>query len=135
MKVIIGLLIVGGIVIFLLYQFGGYASIDPAEQAAAFRENVNEGMAWDKVADLKEPREVVPIRPGSSTGEGPTRDFDRQQMTDVVQNGSMADGFIFRYRFSPSHHYDVIFSGQGTVREVYEPPTTKDLLQGELYTR
>ena len=138
MKVVIGLIVVGAVALLLLYQFGGYASLDPAQQAETFRKTVKPGMGWEDVLDAAEPQEVVrmkPIRAGVPGGQAAAVDFNRQQVADQIQNGKMPAGFMFRYRFTPAHHYEVMFDEQGQVVYVHEPPTTQDLLEGQLYTR
>lgn len=134
MKLIAILIVLGGIGIFLMFQFGGYASLDPAEQAETFREQVDRGMTWEQVAEVREPREIVPLRPGTRSGEGMPRDFDREQLTQMIQDDELVSGFMFKYRFDASHHYDVVFDGDGEVRGVNEPATAKDLYEGELFT-
>ena len=39
--------VVGVLALVGMIMFGGYTSLDPAEQAEAFREQVNVGMTWE----------------------------------------------------------------------------------------
>lgn len=128
---VLGVLALAGMI-----MFGGFLGLDPAEQAQAFREQVNEGMTWEQVADVREPREFVSINPNSLSGEGMSRDFQRDRMGDLVaDNEQLRHGFIFKYRFDATHHYDVVFSSAGDVVTINEPRTARDLYEGQLFTR
>ena len=135
MKVVIGLMVVGGLVLFLVFQFG-VSGMNTAEQARQFRSNINEDMTWDQVADVREPRKYVRISPASKTGEGHPIDFSRENVAKVVKNQEMAHGFIFRYTFDPENIWNVRFDSQGNVTSIGKPRlTTKGLLEGEAFKR
>ena len=135
MKGLVIFIVVGIIALVLVFQFGGYSSLDPAEQAQQFREQVSEGMTWEQVADVREPRRFTAVNPNAMGGQGLERDFDRQSLADdISDNERLRHGFVFLYRFDASHHYDIVFSPQGEVVAVNEPRTAKDLYEGQLFT-
>lgn len=132
MKVLMILIVVGIIALVLVFQFGGYAGLDPEAQAAEFTETVERGMTWEEVTDLREPREFVPVNPANRTGEGQPRSFSRSSLSDITSDDEeMRHGFKFKYRFDASNHYNVVFDTRGEVQEIYEPATMDDLLQGQ----
>lgn len=132
MKVLIGLVVVGIIALVLVFQFGGYAGLDPEAQAAEFSEAVERGMTWEEVADLREPGEFVPINPASRTGESQARPFSRSSLANITSDDeNLRHGFKFKYRFDASNHHNVVFDTRGEVQEIYEPRTTQDLLHGQ----
>ena len=51
MKVILVLLILGGIGALALYYGGGYASFDPSEQGRQAKAAIKPGMTWKQVVD------------------------------------------------------------------------------------
>jgi len=133
MKIVIGLLVLGGIVLFLVFQFGA-SGLSTAEQAKQFREKVSPGMSWEQVADVKEPRKYIEVSRKAMGGERQPINFKRKAMKKMVSNGALADGFIFRYRFDQEHTWNVVFDSAGTVQAVRKPHlTTKGLLHGEAF--
>ena len=138
MKVILVLLILGGIGALALYYGGGYASFDPSEQGRQAKAAIKPGMTWKQVVDAATaPKDYqVFIEQTKRVGNeevkmvkpGPRNRFKRDVLAGRVDTDSIPNGFIFHYHFSDTVAFQVHFDGAGTVIAVYDSVTTSDLL-------
>lgn len=133
MKALVILIVLVGLGIAAVYQFGGFATLDPVAQAAQIRENVKPGMTWEQVCDVRTPRKFYYLDAESMAGESQPQDFDRALMAQLIQNNQVSGGFRFRYNLSADEVIQVDFDGSGTVAAVYEPVTANDLLTGKTW--
>jgi len=135
MKVLFVLFILVCGVVGAAYYFGGFANLDPSEQAAQFRANVKPGMSWQEVAAVKKPKEYVIADFDSRTGEKYAQDYDEMRLTSSIEQGKFEDGFYFRYIYSNSDAIQIYFNNQGVATSVDDMVTMKDLLEGNAYSR
>lgn len=129
MKALVILIVVGGLALVALYYFGGFADLDPATQGEQFRNAIHEGMTWEEVVDLKEPKKFYAFSsdPSSMTGRGPEQDFSRAYVSDILSKGGVPAGFGFDYVFTGDHAYTLTFDGEGKLTYIEKMRTTKDL--------
>ena len=135
MKLIISLIVIAGIVLFLVFQFGGYATLDPAKQMEQFKNNVKPGMTWQQVADVRAPSKYVPLSPDTINGERQPVKFNRDRLAQKIKDDGLKHGFLFRYRFTDADGYKVVFDSAGEARHVTEMFTKRDLLEGKAFKR
>lgn len=119
---LICLIALGG---FLMFQYGGYATFDPEQQAKDARAAVTPGMAWTKVVDaIGEPDKYYvhlkeKVGRGTNAFEmikiGPGVKFRREALAQRVNEGSLPVGFRFNYRFTTATAFSIVFDGTGTV--------------------
>ncbi len=134
MKGLLILIVVVGVGIWATIQFG-FSGMDPAAQAAEFKQKVQPGMSWEQVADYKAPRRFYPINPESMNGEGQPVDFVRENLKNDVAAGGLSSGFKFKYTFSGDEQYEVYFDETGTVASVDPMVTFNDLATGKTWQR
>lgn len=123
--VVLFVLVVAGVA--AAYYFGGFSTLDPAAQAKEIQEKVKPGMTWEQVADVKQPRRIYPIDFDTINGEGHPIDFDRGNIANLVSNGSLPNGFLYRFNFSDAHSIGVSFNHEGKVVSVDKLRTAADL--------
>ena len=134
MKFIFGLMLLMGIGLFLAFKYGGMLDMpSPEEQAQDLLAQIKEGMAWDQVADLKNPGKIALSDFDRRTGHESKMDYDRDLVSRLVQNNKCPEGFIFFYDFV-AVAFQVHFDPVGAHTVVYHEKTMKDLLEGNLYT-
>ena len=107
-------------------------SFDPAAGAEQFVADVQPGMTWQQVVDLKEPKKyaVYSDNPDRMLGHGPSSKFDLDRFTATTQTNTFPLGFFFDYNFDAEHAYRVVFDSQGLVETIEPRMTTADLFGG-----
>ncbi len=138
-KVIVGLILVGAIVLAVVYFAGGYRSLDPVKQGQQARAKIQPGMTWKQVlAAIGSPgRYYIYVKVKKTTmgveteviQDGAQLKFDRQVFENDVKANSMKEGFRFVYMFSPTLAFTVIFDASGMVVDVADERTDANLLQ------
>lgn len=138
MKALIGLVVLGGIALGIVYLVGGYGSLDPTEQGRQAKAAINPGMSWSQViAAAGEPRryQVLRIEKRMVGGEeyedlvesGPMK-FDRSVFENDMKANNYKEGFNFQYYFSHQAAFKVRFDPAGNVEFVEDEKTVADLL-------
>lgn len=127
MKGLIVLIVLIGIGLWAVYQFGGFAELDPATQMAQMEQGVKEGMTWEQVADLREPKKLTVFDFSAEFNPEREMDFNRQQLANMIANNQLDGGFKFRYDFSQAAAYEVYFDETGKVTEHGKGRTVSDL--------
>lgn len=134
MKVVFGLFAVLAVLGFLLYQFGGLAGYDPAEQADEFIAAVKPGDSYTKVLDLRPPKTWAVLDYSNEydlDGRGASQDFDEPAFRDAMTKAAgPTDGFVFEYVFDAEHVYDLWFDSTGKLTSIEDAYTASDLLNG-----
>jgi hypothetical protein len=134
MKVIIGLLILGVIVLGIVYYVGGTQSFDPTAQGKKARAAISPGMTWQQVIDVAgEPRKYQTILPRPRGGmttlaPGALVPFDRNSLTNELATNGHQHGFVFPYTFSEATRFLVYFDSKGVVDRVADQMGLADLL-------
>lgn len=139
MKVFFGLLLAVGLVLVVVFKFGGYASFDATQQGKDARAKIGRGMMWTKVFDITgNPRRYRTIqrtvqRIGGEEMEffkpGPANKFKRASVAARIAENSMPHGFMSTHSFSSQEAFTVTFDATGTVVGVEDAMTMADLLQ------
>ena len=134
MKLLIGLIVLGGIGIGAVYLVGGYASFDPTEQGTQAKAAITPGMTWNQVitaAGKPQRYRVFRLEKRRNFEElvqsGQLR-FDMDLFTNDMTNKSFVHGFIFEYVFSPQAAFTVRFDAAGRVDVIEDLKTMADLL-------
>ncbi|MBB6431266.1 hypothetical protein HNQ40_003072 [Algisphaera agarilytica] len=130
MKVLAVLLVVVIVGVALLVKFGGVTDFDPAAGADEFISQVQPGMSWQQVVDIRPPKKFAAFSNNPNRLHGPIVKFDEAAFATKIQNGSYNLGFFFEYRFDAENAYNVNFDEQGNVTSVEELMTMSDLLGG-----
>lgn len=130
MKVLAVLLVLVVAAVMLVVKFGGVTGFDPAAGAQQFVADVQPGMSWQQVVDLKTPKKYATYNPDRPLGYGAIVKFDEARFATAMQGSSYPLGFFFEYTFDAEHAYNVVFDGQGNVERIEERMTTADLLGG-----
>ena len=128
MKGLLILIVVVAIALVGAYQFGGFGGLDPAAQAAQVKGNIQPGMTWEQVCDIKTPKKFKYIDPEAMGGTGQALDFDRAAMADMIKNNQIPNGFQFTYTFAADDVWSVNFDGQGLVTSSEKEKTMSDLM-------
>lgn len=130
MKVLLILFVLIVVAVALVVKFGGVTGFDPAAGAEQFVQDVQPGMSWQQVADLKEPKKYAAYsdNPEKISGHGPIVKFDRDAFAGNMQNNAYPLGFFFEYTFDAERAYNVTFDSQGNVETIENRMTTADLL-------
>ena len=133
-KLLIGLIVLGGIGIGAVYLIGGYASFDPTEQGKQAKAAITPGMTWNQVITAAgEPQRYRVFRLEKSRNleelvrSGQLK-FDMDLFTSDMTNKSFVHGFIFEYVFSPHAAFSVYFDAGGRVDFIEDLKTMADLL-------
>ena len=128
MKALLILIILAGLIIVGVYFM--VSGVDPAAEGQTFRQTIHTGMTWEEVADLKAPRKFSPVstNPQNMTGKDPAQDFDRDRMRNLVSNGSLPAGFVFGYKFTNEHAWELYFDSTGKLIDIQDMKTINDLL-------
>lgn len=132
MKVLAVLFVLVIVGVFLVVKFGGVTNFDPAAGAEQFVQDVQPGMSWQQVVDLKKPKKYSAYNPDKELGHGPIVDFDPDKFATNMQNNSYPYGFFFEYTFDAEHAYNVSFDAQGNVETIESRMTTSHLFNGNL---
>lgn len=135
MKVILILAVIMFLAVFAAYKFGGFESLDPADQVANIRQNVSAGMPWDKVVEIHTPRKVAAIKSDAMGGQAAPQDFDPATLKAAIAKGHYPEGFVFPYTFSGKDAVEIYFDSQGKVTDLVKPVTSSDILNGQLFTQ
>jgi hypothetical protein len=134
MKVLIGLVIVGVIVLGIVYYAGGMRNFDPNAQSKQARAAISPGMTWQQVIDAAgEPHKYQTILPkprgGMTMLEPAARvPFDRNSLIKELATNAHPHGFVFPYTFSESTRFLVYFDSKGVVERVSDQIGMADLL-------
>ncbi len=138
MKVTFGLILAVIVGVYALYQFGGYATLDPTQQGIDARAAITPGMTVDQVlADIGVPRRfsVVNLKKIEQFGgevemlvPTPRVKFDRTRFESNRDDGQYPHGFQFEYRHSTTSLFQVTFDGAGLVTSVGGAPPPGPLL-------
>jgi len=128
MKVVLGLIVLIGAIIAVMFGLGLFSSEDPQVTLDNLKNSVKPGMTWQEVADIREPRKFTRVRFNAMGGRTQPEKFDRAKIADCISKGEFSDGFAFEYRFSNAHAAEVIFDSQGTAETVADMVTVGDLL-------
>lgn len=130
MKVVFGLFVLVGLGIFLAFQFGGVASLDPAEQGKKLQTTVTSGMPWQQVADQFPPKRYSVVFMGDQgfPQGGPEVKFDRAAFEKDFTAGNLKLGFSFVYIYGAESQFAVSFDADGKVGSVDKLATMGDLL-------
>ena len=136
MKVLLGVMVVIGVAFLAVYQSN--KSFDPEQQHRDAVAAISPGMTWDQVIDVvKPPKKFRRFEKRSVTGlggsiqtlePGAEMKFDAEKFPGYLDDGRLADGFVFEYLFTADKWLSVHFDNTGTVTEVYEAPTVGSLL-------
>ena len=133
LKLMIGVVIVIGVVLVVVYQIG-ISDFDPTAQGEAAMKTIKPGMTWEQVIDAtKAPRKftfINVIEDGGFTSMAPgmPRQFNQSEFEKMLDGGSFKNGFVFIYNYSPKAAFDVIFSPEGKVESLNLKATIVDLL-------
>ena len=132
MKVLAVLLLVVILGVALLVKLGGVTSFDPAAGVEQFLADVQPGMTWQQVVDIKEPKKyaVYTDNPDRLLGHGAISKFNADKFAANTQKQSYPLGFFFDYTFDAEHAYRVVFDGQGLVEAIEPQMTTADFFGG-----
>lgn len=130
MKVLAVLLVLVVVAVMLVVKFGGVTGFDPAAGAQQFVADVQPGMSWQQVVDLKTPKKYASYNLDRPLGYGAIVKFDEAKFAAAMQSNSYPLGFFFEYTFDAEHAYNVAFDGQGNVERIETRMTTADLLGG-----
>jgi len=128
MKVTFGLILAVIVGVYALYQFGGYATLDPTQQGRDARAAITPGMTVEQVFDtIGAPRRfsVVNLKKVKRMGKEvdelvatPPVKFDRSRFDTNRADDQYPYGFQFDYRHSPTSEFQVTFDGAGLVTGV-----------------
>ncbi len=128
MKIAFGLILMVGVGLFVLYQWGGYGTLDPTQQGRDAQAAITPGMTVEKVFDaIGAPRRfsVVNLKKVKRNGQeveelvpAPRAKFDRDRFDTNRANGDYPHGFQFEYRHSPASQFQVTFDAAGVVTNV-----------------
>lgn len=126
MKGLLVLIVLVGVALWAVYQFGGFSGLDPQQQLAELQQKVQPGMTWEQVADIREPRKFYVY---DFTADNPERmvDFNRTAVADMVKNNGVESGFKYRYTLSEAAVFEVDFDGTGKVVSAGKGRSTADL--------
>ncbi len=133
-KLLIGLVLLGGIGIGAVYLIGGYASYDPTEHGNRAKAAITPGMTWNQVvAAAGEPRHYRVFRLEKRRNikdlvQSGQLNFEIDLFTSDMTNKSFARGFIFEYVFSHQAAFSVYFDAGGRVEYVEDLKTMADFL-------
>ena len=132
MKVLAVLIVLVVVGVGLLVKFGGVMSFDPAAGAEQFVADVQPGMTWQQVVDLKMPKKyaVYSDNPDRMMKHGAISKFDEDKFAAAAQSNPFPLGFFFDYTFDAEHAYRVVFDSQGLVETIEPRMTTSDLFGG-----
>lgn len=130
MKVLAVLFVLVVIGVALVVKFGGVADFDPAAGADDFVAQVQPGMSWQQVLDVKAPKKYAVFSNNPDRLHGPIVKFDEATFRSNMQNGGYPLGFFFEYRFDAQNAFNVNFDEQGNVSGVEKIMTMSDLLGG-----
>jgi hypothetical protein len=138
MKALIGLIVLGGIGIGIVYMVGGYGSLDPTEQGRQAQAAIKTRMTWSQViAAAGEPKRYQILRMDKKQVggrdvemlvEGGPVKFDRSVFESDMKAGNYKEGFNFQYVFSHQAAFKVRFDPSGNVEFVADEKTMADLL-------
>lgn len=131
MKGLIVLIVLVGVALWAVIQFGGFASMDPAAQAMEFKQKVQPGMGWEEVCDLREPKKYHSYY--DTGGETQPIEFKRDDLRNDLANGGHRGGFNFKYVFSGDEQYQVNFGSDGKVESVEKMRTFNDFATGKTW--
>lgn len=137
MKFLIGLVLVGGIVLSVVYV-SSIKTFDPTDQGKKAKAALAPGMTWNAViANAGKPGkyrtmmrvkeriagdEVEIIKPGAQLS------FDQSLFESDFKAKNMPDGFIFEYVFSHQAAFAVSFDSGGRSTSIEDLRTMADLL-------
>ncbi len=139
-KVIVGLIVIGGIALALVYYAGGVSTFDPTQQGLDAKAKMKVGMSWTKIVDIAEPTkyQILIIKkttdPFGNVLE--TREpsqkmpFDFDLIKSDLSRGKLPNGFVLEYFFSNRCAFCVWFDGQGQAESIRDIKTIADLLDG-----
>ncbi len=137
-KVIVGLLVIGAIVLGVVYFKGGVRSFDPGAQGRQAKAAVKTGMTWQQVVDSAGPplKFSIKWKEKKSGGglqlavvkDGPQQRFDRALFENTMAKGLPPEGFRFIYYFTAQEAFSVHFDSAGLVEEIADDKTVADLL-------
>ena len=139
MKAMLILIVLIAAVLVGVFYYGGYGSFDPTKQGEDNMAKITPGMTWQQVIDttaapkkysyfIKKTKksfgeEIEFLQPSVPV------DFDRNRFNEKFTNGEFPFGFSFRYVYSRSVAFEVLFDDVGMVIEVGDLPTEADLFQ------
>lgn len=135
LKIIVGVIVLAGVGLYLVYQFSGVNSFDPTEQGRQAKAAIAIGMTWQEVVDgAGPPRTYQIIMRGSRNGQpvyrpGGRQDFSADKLAAEIADRQTPFGFVFPYMFSAQVAFEVAFDDQGVVVDIVDTPTMADLLQ------
>jgi len=139
MKAILFLMVILGGMIVAVWQFGGYATLDPTQQGKDAKAAIKPGMTWKQVIDqTTEPRKFcMTLRKTKMVGgeevefDKPSvpMDFDIEGFTKAFNDDEYLWGFRFNYSYSSSVAFAVEFDPSGNVIYVLDMMTMADLFQ------
>lgn len=118
-----------------LYYFTDLSSFDASGQYQEVRGQLQPGMSWTAVVELKEPKKMaaVLVDPEAMSDRGQEFSFDRAAVEQAVSDGKYADGFLFMYSFGEAGAFDVYFDQTGTVTAINDVMTFNDLAAGKAF--
>ncbi|MEQ9462013.1 MAG: hypothetical protein RIG82_13775 [Phycisphaeraceae bacterium] len=132
-------LIVFGFIALVASYYGIYflvaGGMSPEEQAQQLRDQVQPGMSWVDVVDIREPKRV--LRTSFSNMGMPRQiesDYDKDNVRTMVSSGKAADGFAFPFVFSSNTAFSINFDASGAVTSVTDDATANDLFNGKLFS-
>ncbi|HNQ24473.1 MAG TPA: hypothetical protein PKK06_15410 [Phycisphaerae bacterium] len=133
MKLVLMFLLLVGV--GLLVYFLGVRSYDPSQQGRDAKSKIAPGMTWQQVTTaIGEPKRFCVYVSRGVAGEAVLEPSVPMKFTpSVIQqrldDGKMADGFLFTYIYSRGVAFDVIFDDTGVATHVKDRMTEADLLQ------
>ena len=133
MKALLITIVIVGVSVWAILNFGGMFNFDPADQIAEFNQATATGATWQSVvADYKAPKlyKRKYINKDGDAGVTPEIKFDQASFESQLADGKMEEGFLFIYRFTAEDQYDVHFDGDGVLTHRTEPITMGDLIDG-----
>lgn len=131
MKVILGLLVIVGIVLTVVYFQGGVATHDPEKQGQDARKQIKPGMTWQQVFKITgDPKRYQTfIKQGNRPpAPGAAVPFDRKTLESEIKNGTHQYGWQVVYQYTAKSAFTVMFDTKGVVDVVQDAMTVADLL-------
>jgi hypothetical protein len=132
LKVIVGVLVLGGIGLAIAYYVGGAGSFDPTAQGRKVRAAITPGMTWQQVINVAgEPgkyQTILPKKHGGTPEPGALVRFDRNSLVQELATNVHQYGFVFPYTFSEARRFLVYSDPKGVVEYVADAVSMADLL-------
>jgi len=127
MKVMLVLMVLIAIGLFLAFKLGGIGGFDPARQAEDLKTLAQPGTKWSVIVAKFPPRKMrgIGVDQHGIPAQGPQLDYQANTVETFIKN---AEQFLFDYRFSGDHAYQLSFSPTGELISCEKQGTLLDPL-------